>query len=166
MPILRRKIRTIASVLVAALLGWSTPTLAWWDFAKWTMTEQQLREASAGRLEACNPDCRAAISRPTHVIRQIQVVGLTGQAWFSFNASGGLDSTVLTFESQVAFGTLERALLGIYGAPIDKTLSSIKVTMWRDTEKRTTIRLVDFAAKEGQVLSGIFVEYRPIASGL
>lgn len=154
----------VAAAVLGLAVAFSSPVGAWWNFAKWDLTLEDLQRESGGKLEPCRSQCRTPISgfNPTHRMRDIQAAGYTGDAWFSFDASGHLNWTVLTFDDETAFGAIERALIEVYGAPIDKVRTSVKATTWRDGAKRTTIRIVDFGGK----LAGTFVEYRPVANGL
>lgn len=156
--------KRMIALAVAGLMVVASPANAWWTYAKWGMTVDELIQASGGKLEPCQPQCRTPLQsfNPTYRLRDIQAAGLSGDAWFAFDASGRLEWTVLTFDEETAFGVLERALLSSYGTPIDKVRTSVKATMWRDTARGTTIRIVDFGGK----LAGTFIEYRPNAKGL
>ena len=153
-----------AVVLALACSLMSSPANAWWSYAKWGMTVQELEQASGGKLEACDLTCRNPINgfHPTFRIRNVSAADMKGDAFFAFDPSGRLNWTILTFDEEAAFGALERALTGVYGASVDKVRTSVKVTTWRNGDKETTIRLVDFGGK----LAGTFVEYRPTPKGL
>ena len=149
-------------VVAAALIAVTSPAGAWWDYAKWGMTLDELRKASGASIEECATSCRLNAS---HVVRGVQVIGLTGEAGFAFDAAGRLDRTVLWFEDALAEGALERALLSIYGAPLSKTLGATRSTIWRGDD-RSTIGLIVYTHLKGTPLSGVFVIYQPGAKGL
>ncbi|KAF0102194.1 MAG: hypothetical protein FD144_2629 [Rhodospirillaceae bacterium] len=126
------------------------------------MTLDELRKASGDKIEECTSPCRL---NTTHVARGVQVVGLTGDAGFAFDAAGLLEGTVLWFEDPLAEGALKRALLSIYGAPVSETTGATRSTIWRGDD-RTTIGLTVYTHLKGLALSGVFVVYRPPAKGL
>ena len=150
------------ATFAALLIAFASPAYAWWDYAKWGMTIDELRKASGGKIEECNSPCRLNTS---HVARGVQVIGLTGDAGFAFDSAGHLERTVLWFEDAFAEGALERALLSIYGAPVSKTPGATRSTIWRGDD-RSTIGLIVYTHLKGTPLSGVFVIYQPAAKGL
>lgn len=151
--------RAFSRILTVAFLLTSSPALAWWDFAKWGMTVDQLAKASGGRLESCGNGCPPTLIgfKPTHRLAT-DVVGFPGQAMFAFDASGRLNWTVLRVQSEAAFNPIERALMGVYGAPVDRSRSSVREVIWRDAAKKSTVRLLDIGVS--------YIEYKPVAGGL
>lgn len=151
-------LRLIAAI---AMLTVALPATAhaWWDYAKWGMTAAQLSKASNGRLQECAGNCPGAFTgfNPTHWI-DVDVAGFPGRAMFAFDAAGRLNWTVLRIQSSGSFNPLERALLGVYGAPADRSPGSVPAVTWRDPVKKSSIRLVGIGAS--------YIEYKPAAAGL
>lgn len=151
-----RIIATAAALVVAV----ASPAHAWWDYAKWGMTPAQLSKASGGRLQECAGDCPTTFTgfKPTHRV-DIEVIGLRGFAMFAFDSSGRLDWTVLRISGGDSFNPLQRALAGIYGAPIERSGGGFPSATWRDAGKKSSIRLVSIVGTSA-------IEYKPAASGL
>ena len=151
----------VALAIVGATLTLSaSPAHAWWDYAKWGMTVPQLSKASAGRLRECAGDCPGTFTgfRPTHRV-DIDVIGFPGFAMFAFDDAGRLNWTVLRIPGGNSFNSLQRALAGVYGAPIERSGGSFPSTTWRDTTKKSSIRLIEIGNTSA-------IEYKPAASGL
>ncbi len=155
--------RTLAIAgVVAATILFVAPrdAAAWWDFAKWGMTVDQLKKASGGRVVECQGLCKGTFIgfRPTHTIPGVEVAGYLATATFAFDGAGRLNWTVLEFGDR-SFNPLERALMGVYGAPIDnRSRDSVRAITWKDAAKGSTIRLIEIGPS--------FVEYKPLATGL
>lgn len=151
-----RATATIAALLVVI----ASPAYAWWDYAKWGMTVAQLSKASGGRLQECAGNCPTTFTgfQPTHRV-DVDVIGYPSFAMFAFDSAGRLNWTVLRVQSSGAFNPLQRALVGIYGAPVDKVGGSFPSATWRDPTKKSSIRLVG-------IVDTSAIEYKPAASGL
>lgn len=153
------KTATTAALALLTLV-FASPAHAWWDYAKWGMTAAQLSKASGGRLRECAGDCPGTFTgfRPTHRV-DIDVIGFPGFAMFAFDDAGRLNWTVLRIPGGNSFNSLQRALAGIYGAPIERSGGNFPSTTWRDATKKSSIRLIEIGSTSA-------IEYKPAASGL
>ncbi len=156
--------RRLLPILFAALgfVSIAEPAAAWWDFARWGMTEAQVIAASRGRAQPCDGRCFKPINPVNFrlVVADVTAAGVLGYASLKFDAASKLDGVMIKFQAGPAnHGRLRNALAGTYGKPVDAEGGAYPWTMWRDTATRTTIKLWDIS-------TGPLLEYEPIAAGL
>lgn len=154
----------LLSTLAAALFAFSTPAHAWWEYAKWGMTAQQLATASKGAARPCegSTECSPPIgkSSPSMIAKDVRAADLPAKALFDFDDQGRLRATLIVFGSK-AIIKVNEALAAAYGAPASIENSWPATRLWRDPAKGTTIKSWSFPDS-----NTILVEYRPIAKGL
>lgn len=154
--------RLLAITAVFAL--WSTPAFAWWEYAKWGMTADQVVAASKGAAGPCDrgiADCSSIVSNqtPDLYLYGLTIAGHLAHAQFSFD-QGKLTGTYLQFNN-ANFRRLTDALIGKYGAPVDSSDAWPATRLWRDTTKGTLVKIWEFPESYK-----IVIEYKPIAKGL
>jgi hypothetical protein len=142
----------LAAIVVMTVFQWS-PAFAWWTYAKWGFTRDQLVRASGGKAYAKD-------GKPYLYLDGVASAGLNGTAEFSFDGNGRLVKTTLVFTEVYAAHHLKEALSSVYGRPVSAEGGPWPVTQWRDEAKGTAIRL-----REG-LANSTLVEYVPIAKGL
>ena len=145
--------RRILLALVALLVS-SSPAWAWWEFAKWGMTRDQITAASAGKAAVRDP------TEPSLYLENVEVGDLRATVQFMFNPEGGLAKTTLVFDGEFAARSLMSSLSAVYGKPVDERGSPWPMATWQNAERGTTIRLIQ------QSQYRVFVEYTPTAKGL
>jgi len=155
-----------ATITAVALLATPQKAAAWWEYAKWGMTEKQLLAASKNAAQSCQGNdgiCRSPFKdfKPKLYVPDLTIVGLPAHAQFDFDAQGKLVWTLLWFRKDpINFGKVRNALVGVYGAPSDHYRQWPENVTWRDEKKGTIVRLWNFDGGD------VRLEYRPIAKGL
>lgn len=155
--------RTVALAFAVALLATMTgahPAAAWWRFAEWGLSEDQLVAASRGQAVPCRADvaaCSSALAggaAPRLVIEKVDMVGLHGATSFVFDAKGTLVQTIVVFPN-VDFTQASGMLHGIHGQPTEDRPGAAAARVWRD-EKRHSIITVTASG------SGTILTYKPM----
>ena len=150
---------SIAVALLATMAG-AHPAAAWWRFAEWGLSEDQLVAASRGQTVPCRADvpaCSSALAGgavPRLVIEQVDMVGLHGATSFVFDGKGALVQTIVLFPN-VDFAQASGMLHGIHGQPAEDRPGAAAVRVWRD-EKRHSIVTITASG------SGTILTYRPM----
>lgn len=160
--------RFIATVVIVVIctIGATAPAAAWWEYAKWGMTEKQLVAASKNAAQVCQGNdgiCRSPFRdfKPKLYVPDLMVAGLPAHAQFDFDSQGKLKWTLIWFRKDpVNFGKLRAALIGVYGPSSDHYRQWPENVTWRDEKKGTIIRLWNFDGGD------VRLEYVPIAKGL
>lgn len=152
-------------LIIAPILAlWSTPALAWWEYAKWGMTIEQVTAASKGAAGPCDrgiADCTAIVSNqtPDLYLYGLTIAGYLAHAQFSFD-QGKLTGTYLQFNN-ANLQRLTDALIGNYGAPVDVKDTWPATRLWRVAAKGTLVKIWEFPE-----IYKIVIEYKPITKGL
>lgn len=160
-----------AAGLVLGLVSFVGPAQAWWDFAKWGMTEQQVVAASKGRAQACtqsergacarlmSPSTMATVAVPRLSIPSINIAGESASVSFFFDDAQKLTRTFANFQS-THYRRVVDLLNGTYGAPVEQRGGTFATSTWRDPAKGTLIKATDLAG------TGVRVTYEPTRAGL
>ena len=156
-------IARLFAVAILAVVAGANPAFAWWRYAQWGMSEEQVVSASGGQAVPCRPDvpvCSSALAGavPRLVVEAVDMLGLHGSAAFVFDAKGELIRTVVLFPT-VDFAQSSGLMQGIQGQPAQDSLGDRpgeKVArVWRD-EKRGSIVTITASG------SGTILFYRPM----
>lgn len=155
-------------VLLLALAGallQASPAFAWWEYAKWGMTAEQLTRASKGAVRACDQNataCKPLFTdyRPALYALDLQVAGFPAAAQFALDPQGKLNATYIDFRD-ANFDRLNEALLSVYGQPIEVNNRWPPWRAWRDAAKGTLVRIWNFPESRK-----IVIEYKPATKGL
>jgi hypothetical protein len=154
------RILQILSIAAFSLVC-SSPAFAWWDYAKWGMTPQQLTAASKGRMKERTAPTGCLSGRngtpvPTHQVEGLEIVGLPATANFAFDAQNKLIRTEICFSDvhgpNPAY-RVSQALIATYGMPAAKEGGSFPSWAWRDNTKGTSIKMTDF----GRVIEVVYI---------
>lgn len=135
-----------ALVLAMILVAFSVHAAkAWWQYAKWGMTEGQILAANQGRVTPCTPDvpaCAATVGahQPKFFVDGIHMLAMPVSVSFGFDESGRLDQTVVVFPDS-EFTVVAKMLTGINGNPISERPGAKPVATWRDDRRDSTITL-------------------------
>jgi hypothetical protein len=133
-----------AFLLVIILVGFCTRSAnAWWQYAKWGMTEGQILAANQGRVSLCTPDVPACATRtgapePKFFVEGLRMLSMPVTVSFAFDESGRLNQTAVVFPD-TDFTVVAKILTGINGNPISERSGSSPVATWRDDQRGTTI---------------------------
>lgn len=160
--------RTIATAAVMISVCYATPAAAWWDFAKWGMTEQQIAAASKGRAQLCTQSYGGVcghlktgrgqvVAEPRIYIPSITIAGEPAAVSFAFDGAGTLKMTIVEFE-RARYRAITDTLSGIYGPPFHQYAGAFANMSWRDPKKGTLITALEAGRTR--------VTYEPIRSGL
>lgn len=159
-----------ASCLAFGMVSFAGTAQAWWDFAKWGMTEQQVVAASKGRAQPCtqsdqgpcsrlmDPITKATVAVPRLSIPSIAIAGESASVSFFFDDTQKLSRTFVNFQG-THYRRVVDLLNGTYGAPVEQRPGTFATTTWRDAAKGTLIKATD-------ILGNVRVTYEPIKSGL
>lgn len=153
------------SALLAPLgFLFAQPAFAWWEYAKWGLTEQQLVAASKSAAKPCTSSidlCKPAFRdyAPT-LYAEPTVAGLPAVAHFAFDTQSRLAATYIIFRG-ANYSKLVEAIVGVYGQPVAIIGDWPERRTWRDTTKGTIITLWHFPDSYKDV-----IVYKPIAKGL
>jgi hypothetical protein len=147
------------AVVVLAVVSGATPAFAWWRYAKWGMSGEQVVSASGGQAVPCRagvPVCSSALTgaAPALMDEAVNMVGLQGSAAFVFDAKGELIRTVVLFPA-VDFAQASAMLQGIHGKPAEDRPGEKVARVWRDEQRGSVITVTASG-------SGTLVMYRPI----
>ena len=149
--------RTVARLLAVAIvvvIAGVDPALAWWRYAEWGKSEEQIVAASRGQAVPCRqgvPVCTSTLTgaAPRLFVESVEMVGLPGSTSFVFDAKGELIQTIVLFPA-VDFGQASSMLQGIHGKPAEDRPDAAAVRVWRD-ERRGSI-VTATAAGAGTIL--------------
>lgn len=155
------------AVFVALLVALQTsPAFAWWEYAKWGMTEQQLMAASKNAARMCegasSEECRAPFKNmPISMYHPgLHIAGFPATAQFSFDDQRKLVATCLWFKN-ARFPALVDALIATYGTPASVSNQWPATRTWRDGTKGTLVKIWDFPDSHKTI-----IEYSPAPKGL
>jgi hypothetical protein len=156
---MRTVARLFSVAVLAAVLGivaGANPAFAWWRFAQWGMSPDQIVSASRGQAVPCRPDvpvCSRVLTgaAPSLVIESVDMVGLHGATAFIFDAKGELIRTVVLFPS-VDFAQASGMVQGIHGKA---TQDSAAARVWRDERRRSIVTVATSGA-------GTLLTYTPM----
>lgn len=160
------KYRILPLLALASVFLGVGPAHAYWEYARWGMTEAQLAAAGKGRVQSCSPDipvCRSMFTdfKPKSYVDGLTILGLPAAAAFGFDDQGKLNHTVVRFGGEAPnLLRLSEALGGVYGLPVARDGRGTPTTTWRDTKKGSQVVLWDFSPRL------LLVDYRPAAAGL
>lgn len=132
--------RTGLTLLIAVVLSCiAVPASAWWRYAEWGKSEDQIVAASRGL--AIPYDDRAAVcaristgSMPKRFMESVEMVGLPASVAFVFDAGGYLVQTIVLF-ANADFAQVSGMINGIHGQASGEGAGS---RTWRD-ERRGSI---------------------------
>jgi hypothetical protein len=154
-----RTVARLFSVAVLAVVAGANPAFAWWRFAQWGLSEEQIVSASRGQAVPCRPTvpvCSSALAgaAPRLVIEEVNMVGLHGATAFVFDAGGALVQTIVLFPA-VDFAQAAAMVQGAHGPAAEDRAGAAATRVWRD-ERRHSIITVTAAG------SGTLLTYRPM----
>lgn len=151
----KNKLGRLALVMAGALLisSVSSPVFAWWRYAEWGRSPEQIVAASRGDAVPCQanvPVCMSTTSgTPALHIPRVEMIGLPGSAGFVFDGGGGLVLPVPT----VGVDEVSGMVSGVHGPARDNAPGT---RTWHD-QRRGTIITATAAASGTQLI------YRPSA---
>lgn len=135
-----------ALLLAVILTGLSVcPANAWWQYARWGMTEGQILAANQGRVTPCTPDVpacaiRAGMLEPKFYVDGLRMLSMPVTVSFGFDEGGGLNQTVVVF-ADTDFTVVAKMLSGFHGNPVGERSGARPVGIWRDDRRGSTITL-------------------------
>lgn len=137
-----RALTGVLSVAAVALLSMAGPASAWWRYAEWGKSEEQIVAASQGQAVPCRagvPVCAATpTGSPKLFVESVNMLGLPASAAFVFDAGDLLIETVVLFANTDIVQS-SGLLQGVLGQPAGE---STGVRTWRDERRGTIITAI------------------------
>jgi len=132
-----------AFLLVAFMVVFCTSSAnAYWQYAKWGMTEGQILAANQGRVLPCATDVPACATKGEHdpkfFVEGLRMLSHPVTVSFAFDEGGRLTQTVVVFPD-TDFAVVAKMLTGINGTPVSERPGSRPTAMWRDNQRGSTI---------------------------
>ena len=127
-------------ILIAIML-WSIPAHADWQYTRWGMTANQVVEASKGRALEIPSDRQRYRGGVTLLESSYSASGIDFRTIFTFDNSQKLHSIILEPKSFNDCGKIQTLVLSNYGPAIHQDRSgSMMHYQWVDREKSNFIR--------------------------
>ncbi len=133
-----------AFLLVTIMVGFCTSSAnAYWQYAKWGMTEGQLLAANQGRALPCAADVPACATKsgehdPKFFVEGLRMLSQPVTVSFAFDEGGRLAQTVVVFPD-TDFAVVAKMLTGINGNPVSERSGPRPTAIWRDNQRGSTI---------------------------